>query len=460
MLANALALEEKYVQLLPPDRPRPPTKKALQAAAEAEEGTIVLKSAAGPSTSTKKTTKKPQVKAHVVSASSDESEVDDLESEEENEPPVIQNGRRKPQPKPIVLPATNRRNSRASAILSPSIIPETTTSPSASSHVLHDAMDVDNVEFYTPGQDGDHDESASVVHRNKRWRAESTDDPQASTSMATSSKRKNHSISLKVVKKPSQLEKAAVIMASRNGRQARNVQAFGYDIPAAVDMKLQFDFPMWAHPEGRPSKWFDHIQRSDSDEDTGPLIEDGDPPNYPGDLCIPTAVIPVENALSKSEEIDPSSRAIAETTDVPHSLSFPATSTSCVPSRPKKTTKTRAATTPESEDEPAFDAQVPQPTSDSTVVDDIASLDDDKAPGLAPEAPVVSPLTRETELATEENITPGPDMGVFPRDDDNHNSYSVVVATMTDQTPPSSYAAQDMDAANMLTMLRGKRLLS
>jgi hypothetical protein len=130
-------------------------------------------------------------------------------------------------------------------------------------------MDVDGDDL----SDGDpeHMESISrmIAPSGKRQRSESQDQ-----AISGASRRKGPAV-LKRPNRPSVLEVAALHRQNaRGGRASRNIQAFGYDIPASLEMRLQYDFPEWAYPIARESDW---------PSDSSHTVEDGDPPGQSGE---------------------------------------------------------------------------------------------------------------------------------------------------------------------------------
>jgi hypothetical protein len=268
MLANARVLAEKYAQLLPPDRPRPPTKKN---AMDDTDDEVPAPSAL------KKAPSKARGMAVFVSAPAEEWEVDDGSGDEFR--PEVKKGKKRPKSGKAKGPAPEAEAVAVAASMSMSMSASTSQA---------DPMDIDG----PPPTASPPPSPPSSKPNGKRRRASSpapTVETSASASVALSTKPK---------RKPQQralilchLERAAQHRAS--GRRApRNVQPFGMDIPGSLELRLLFDFPAWAHPQDRDSGWAardgeDHMVGDDGDEDEE---EDGDPPDIVG--IVPAATPP------------------------------------------------------------------------------------------------------------------------------------------------------------------------
>jgi hypothetical protein len=266
MLANARVLAEKYAQLLPPDRPRPPTKKN---AMDDTDDEVPAPSAL------KKAPSKARGMAVFVSAPAEEWEVDDGSEDEFR--PEVKKGKKRPKSGKAKGPAPEAVAVAASMSMSMS-----------ASTSQADPMDIDG-----PPPTASPPPSPPSSKPNGKRRHASSPAPTVETSASASV-----ALSTKPKRKPQQraptlchLERAAQHRAS--GRRApRNVQPFGMDIPGSLELRLLFDFPAWAHPQDRDSGWAardgeDHMVGDDGNEDEE---EDGDPPDIVG--IVPAATPP------------------------------------------------------------------------------------------------------------------------------------------------------------------------
>jgi hypothetical protein len=347
MLQNALALEEKYAQLLPPDRLKPSQLKKAQAVAAAHADAeadlaaglatpapltpiISINLSATLATSSRKSkfsVKKP------VPARDVESEDGELEPETDDEEyshPVSKSK------KTSAIRAAPRRRTTTGQSNGHGASPSKAESPPTEAYpfpvVLQppstsresppppppDGMDVDvdvDVEVdvdvdvdvpvppaaeetpmvdETPPVVDPVEESISSavptsprIKRRKHTPAEDlkptpTEDTQSVSSTAPPRK-KGPAPGYTKAKEPCQIVRAAKHRsAGVGGRQSRNTQAFGCEVTTAAEMRLEYDFPAWAWPAGRPGNPHGRplgTPDGDPDEDIDQLEEeDGDPP--------------------------------------------------------------------------------------------------------------------------------------------------------------------------------------